>query len=68
MNPDLITMDMTMPIMIMLDAEKNQEGISAVKVIMHGSAKNGCRGYRSRGLDFIFNPFDEGMVLDKKAV
>lgn len=69
MNPDLVTMDITMsPITRGLDAVKEiKKEFQAAKVIIcsaMGQQKMGIEAIEAGAQDFIVKPFDEGRVLD----
>ncbi|MBP2240240.1 two-component system chemotaxis response regulator CheY [Cytobacillus eiseniae] len=68
LNPDLVTMDITMPEMSGIEAVKviKKENPSA-KVIMcsaMGQQKMVVEAIEAGAKDFIVKPFDEGRVLD----
>jgi hypothetical protein len=57
-------MDIPMPILSVLDSAREIKKEFQANVLCHGSAKNGCRGYRSWAQYFNVKHSDEGMVLD----
>lgn len=68
LNPDLVIMDITMPIMSGLDAVKAiKQEFSSAKVIMcsaMGQQKMVVEAIEAGAKDFIVKPFDESRVLD----
>ncbi|MFD6443267.1 response regulator [Peribacillus sp. NPDC060186] len=68
LNPDLVTMDITMPIMSGLDAVKEiKNDFPYAKVIMCsvlGQQKMVVEAIEAGAKDFIVKPFDESRVLD----
>ena len=69
LKPDLMTMDITMPIMSGLDAVKEiKKEFPSAKVIMcsaMGQQKMVVEAIEAGAKDFIVKPFDEGRVLDE---
>ncbi|WP_285766996.1 response regulator [Peribacillus sp. SI8-4] len=67
-QPDLVTMDITMPIMSGLDAVKEiKKEFQAAKVIMcsaMGQQKMVVEAIEAGAKDFIVKPFDEGRVVE----
>lgn len=68
LNPDLVTLDITMPEMSGLDAIKQiRNEFPQAKVIMcsaMGQQKMVVESIEAGAKDFIVKPFDEGRVLD----
>ncbi|MCO0598742.1 response regulator [Peribacillus butanolivorans] len=68
LNPDLVTMDITMPIMSGLDAVKEiKKDFPNAKVIMcsaMGQQKMVGEAIEAGAKDFIVKPFDECRVVD----
>lgn len=68
LNPDLVTLDITMPEMSGLDAIKEiKKEFPQAKVIMcsaMGQQKMVVESIEAGAKDFIVKPFDEGRVLD----
>lgn len=68
LNPDLVTMDITMPEMSGLEAVKAiKKEYPSAKVIMcsaMGQQKMVVEAIEAGAKDFIVKPFDEGRVLD----
>ena len=68
LQPDLVTMDITMPIMSGLDAVKEiKKEFPAAKVIMcsaMGQQKMVVEAIEAGAKDFIIKPFDEARVID----
>ncbi|HWL24088.1 MAG TPA: response regulator [Ureibacillus sp.] len=68
LNPDLVTMDITMPVMSGLDAVKGiKQEFPAAKVIMcsaMGQQKMVVEAIEAGAKDFIVKPFDEGRVIE----
>ncbi|MET3318814.1 response regulator [Peribacillus butanolivorans] len=68
LNPDLVTMDITMPIMSGLDAVKEiKKDFPYAKVIMcsaMGQQKMVGEAIEAGAKDFIVKPFDECRVVD----
>ncbi|MFD4931232.1 response regulator [Peribacillus butanolivorans] len=68
LNPDLVTMDITMPIMSGLDAVKEiKKDFPYAKVIMcsaMGQQKMVVEAIEAGAKDFIVKPFDECRVVD----
>ncbi|MBK5446222.1 MULTISPECIES: response regulator [Peribacillus] len=68
LNPDLVTMDITMPIMSGLDAVKEiKKDFPYAKVIMcsaMGQQKMVFEAIEAGAKDFIVKPFDECRVVD----
>ena len=67
-KPDLMTMDITMPVMSGLDAIKEiKKEFPSAKVIMcsaMGQQKMVVEAIEAGAKDFIVKPFDEGRVID----
>lgn len=68
LQPDLIMMDITMPVMSGLDAVKEiKKEFPAAKVIMcsaMGQQKMVVEAIEAGAKDFIVKPFDEGRIMD----
>ncbi|PJN88983.1 MULTISPECIES: response regulator [Bacillaceae] len=68
LQPDLVTMDITMPLMSGLDAVKEiKKEFRAAKVIMcsaMGQQKMVVEAIEAGAKDFIVKPFDESRVVD----
>ena len=68
LKPDLMTMDITMPVKSGLDAMKEiKKEFPSAKVIMcsaMGQQKMVVEAIEAGAKDFIVKPFDEGRVLD----
>lgn len=68
LNPELVTMDITMPVMSGLDAVKAiKKDFPDAKVIMcsaMGQQKMVVEAIEAGAKDFIVKPFDESRVLD----
>ena len=68
LQPDLMTMDITMPVKSGLDAMKEiKKEFPSAKVIMcsaMGQQKMIVEAIEAGAKDFIVKPFDEGRVLD----
>ncbi|MEH6947261.1 response regulator [Peribacillus asahii] len=68
LNPDLVTMDITMPVMSGLDAVKGiKQEFPTAKVIMcsaMGQQKMVVEAIEAGAKDFIVKPFDEGRVIE----
>lgn len=68
LQPDLVTMDITMPIMSGLDAVKEiKKEFPLAKVIMcsaMGQQKMVVEAIEAGAKDFIVKPFDEARVID----
>jgi two-component system, chemotaxis family, chemotaxis protein CheY len=68
LQPDLMTMDITMPVKSGLDAMKEiKKEFPSAKVIMcsaMGQQKMVVEAIEAGAKDFIVKPFDEGRVLD----
>lgn len=68
LKPDLIIMDITMPIMSGLDAVKEiKKEYPSAKIIMcsaMGQQKMVVEAIEAGAKDFIVKPFDEGRVID----
>lgn len=68
LNPDLVTMDITMPEMNGLDAVKliKKENPSALIIMCSamGQSKMVVEAIEAGAKDFIVKPFDEGRVLE----
>lgn len=68
LNPDLVTMDITMPVMNGLDAVKGiKKEFPNATIIMcsaMGQQKMVVEAIEAGAKDFIVKPFDEGRVLD----
>lgn len=68
MNPDLVTMDITMPEMSGIEAVKEiKKEFPQAKVIMcsaMGQQKMVVEAIEAGAKDFIVKPFDEARVLD----
>lgn len=68
LHPDLVTMDITMPVMSGLDAMKEiKKEFPSAKVIMcsaMGQQKMVVEAIEAGAKDFIVKPFDEGRVID----
>jgi len=68
LQPDLVTMDITMPVMSGLDAVKEiKKEFPSAKVIMcsaMGQQKMVVEAIEAGAKDFIVKPFDESRVID----
>ncbi|AOH54688.1 two-component system response regulator [Peribacillus muralis] len=68
LKPDLVTMDITMPLMSGVDAVKEiKKEFQAAKVIMcsaMGQQKMVVEAIEAGAKDFIVKPFDESRVVD----
>lgn len=68
LQPDLVMMDITMPVMSGLDAVKEiKKEFPTAKVIMcsaMGQQKMVVEAIEAGAKDFIVKPFDEGRVID----
>ncbi|MFJ7755191.1 response regulator [Peribacillus muralis] len=68
LQPDLVTMDITMPLMSGVDAVKEiKKEFQAAKVIMcsaMGQQKMVVEAIEAGAKDFIVKPFDESRVVD----
>ncbi len=69
LKPDIVTMDITMPIMDGIDALKmiirNDPKARIIMVTSSGQEKKVIEAVNSGAIEFITKPFDPQMLLDK---
>ena len=64
-QPDIVTMDITMPVMDGIDAVKEiVENAKVIRVTAAGQKTNMVEALKRGAADFIQKPFDSGVILN----